>query len=87
MIAVRRSVPLLSTSRLASPLSVLLVILVVFAFLRELRATLIPGVVVPVSIVGTFAVLYVSGYSLDNLSLLPLTISTGFVVDDAIVVI
>jgi len=68
-------------------LSVLLVILVVFAFLRELRATLIPGVVVPVSIVGTFAVLYVSGYSLDNLSLLPLTISTGFVVDDAIVVI
>ena len=68
-------------------ISVLLVILVVFIFLREIRATLIPGIAVPVSIVGTFAVLYVGGYSLDNLSLMALTISTGFVVDDAIVVI
>jgi len=68
-------------------ISVLLVILVVFVFLREIRATLIPGIAVPVSIVGTFAILYVGGYSLDNLSLMALTISTGFVVDDAIVVI
>ena len=68
-------------------ISVLLVILVVFVFLREIRATLIPGIAVPVSIVGTFAILYVAGYSLDNLSLMALTISTGFVVDDAIVVI
>ena len=68
-------------------ISVLLVILVVFAFLRELRATLIPGIAVPVSIAGTFAILRLSGYSLDNLSLMALTISTGFVVDDAIVVI
>ena len=67
--------------------SVLLVILVVFVFLREIRATLIPGIAVPVSIAGTFAILYVWGYSLDNLSLMALTISTGFVVDDAIVVI
>jgi multidrug efflux pump len=68
-------------------ISVVLVILVVFVFLREIRATLIPGIAVPVSIVGTFAILYVFGYSLDNLSLMALTISTGFVVDDAIVVI
>ena len=68
-------------------ISVFLVILVVFIFLREIRATLIPGVAVPVSIAGTFAVLFVGGYSLDNLSLMALTISTGFVVDDAIVVI
>ena len=68
-------------------ISVLLVILVVFAFLREVRATLIPGIAVPLSIAGTFAILYVGGYSLDNLSLMALTISTGFVVDDAIVVI
>jgi multidrug efflux pump len=68
-------------------ISVLLVILVVFVFLREIRATLIPGIAVPVSIVGTFAILYVGGYSLDNLSLMALTVSTGFVVDDAIVVI
>ena len=68
-------------------ISVLLVILVVFVFLREIRATLIPGIAVPVSIVGTFAILYAWGYSLDNLSLMALTISTGFVVDDAIVVI
>ncbi len=68
-------------------ISVLLVILVVFVFLREVRATLIPGVAVPLSIAGTFAILYVWGFSLDNLSLMALTISTGFVVDDAIVVI
>ena len=68
-------------------ISVLLVVLVVFAFLREVRATLIPGIAVPLSIAGTFAVLYLGGYSLDNLSLMALTISTGFVVDDAIVVI
>ncbi len=68
-------------------ISVLLVVLVVFAFLRELRATLIPGIAVPLSIAGTFAILYLGGYSLDNLSLMALTISTGFVVDDAIVVI
>ena len=67
-------------------LSVLLVILVVFLFLRNWRATLIPSVAVPVSLIGTFAVMYLFGYSLDNLSLMALTISTGFVVDDAIVV-
>jgi multidrug efflux pump len=66
--------------------SVGLVILVVFLFLRNGRATLIPSVAVPVSLIGTFAVMYLLGYSLDNLSLMALTISTGFVVDDAIVV-
>src|SRR5271167_894900 len=67
-------------------ISVVLVILVVFLFLRNARATLIPSVAVPVSLIGTFAVMYMLGYSLDNLSLMALTISTGFVVDDAIVV-
>jgi multidrug efflux pump len=67
-------------------LSVILVVLVVFVFLRSVHATLIPSVAVPVSLVGTFAVMYLCGYSLDNLSLMALTISTGFVVDDAIVV-
>jgi multidrug efflux pump len=67
-------------------ISIGLVILVVFVFIRNGRATLIPGVAVPVSLVGTFAVMYLLGYSLDNLSLMALTISTGFVVDDAIVV-
>jgi multidrug efflux pump len=67
-------------------ISVALVILVVFLFLRNGRATLIPSVAVPVSLIGTFAVMYLLGYSLDNLSLMALTISTGFVVDDAIVV-
>jgi len=62
------------------------VIIVVFIFLRSPRATLIPAVAVPVSLIGTFAVMYLCGYSLDNLSLMALTISTGFVVDDAIVV-
>ena len=67
-------------------ISVLLVILVVFIFLRNGRATLIPAVAVPVSLIGTFAVMYLLDFSLDNLSLMALTISTGFVVDDAIVV-
>jgi len=67
-------------------LSVVLVILVVFVFLRSWRATIIPGVAVPVSLIGTFAAMYLLGYSLDNLSLMALTISTGFVIDDAIVV-
>jgi multidrug efflux pump len=68
-------------------ISVILVVLVVFVFLREVRATLIPSVAVPLAIVGTFAIMYLFGYSLDNLSLMALTISTGFVVDDAIVVL
>ena len=68
-------------------ISISLVILVVFLFLRNWRATVIPGVVVPISLIGTFGVMYLCGYSLDNLSLMALTISTGFVVDDAIVVI
>jgi hydrophobe/amphiphile efflux-1 (HAE1) family protein len=67
-------------------ISVLLVVLVVFAFLRSVRATLIPSVAVPLSLVATFGVMYLLDYSLDNLSLMALTISTGFVVDDAIVV-
>ncbi len=67
--------------------SIALVILVVFVFLRSPRATLIPAIVVPVALIGTFGVMYLCNYSLDNLSLLALTISTGFVVDDAIVVI
>lgn len=64
-----------------------LVVLVVFLFLRNGRATLIPAVAAPVSLIGTFAVMYLCGYSLDNLSLMALTIATGFVVDDAIVVL
>jgi hydrophobe/amphiphile efflux-1 (HAE1) family protein len=68
-------------------ISIWLVILVVFLFLREVRSTLIPTVAVPLSLLGTFAVMYLLGYTLDNLSLMALTISTGFVVDDAIVVI
>jgi multidrug efflux pump len=67
-------------------ISIGLVIVVVFVFLRNGRATLIPGVAVPASLIGTFAVMYLFGYSLDNLSLMAMTISTGFVVDDAIVV-
>ncbi|MFZ0787662.1 MAG: multidrug efflux RND transporter permease subunit [Candidatus Acidiferrales bacterium] len=68
-------------------ISIALVILVVFVFLRNVHATMIPSVAVPVSLIGTFAVMYLFGYSIDNLSLMALTISTGFVVDDAIVVI
>jgi len=68
-------------------ISIGLVILVVFVFLRNPRATLIPSVAVPVSLIGTFGIMYLWGFSIDNLSLMALTISTGFVVDDAIVVI
>ena len=68
-------------------LTIGLVVMVIFLFLRSLRATIIPSVAVPLSLVGTFGVMYVLGYSLDNLSLMALTISTGFVVDDAIVMI
>ncbi|MBV8650009.1 MAG: efflux RND transporter permease subunit, partial [Alphaproteobacteria bacterium] len=68
-------------------ISVGLVILVVFVFLRDARSTLIPSVAVPVSLVGTFGAMYLLGYSLDNLSLMALTVATGFVVDDAIVVL
>ncbi len=73
--------------QLALAISTLLVILVVFAFLRSPRATLIPSVAVPISLVGTFGIMYLLSYSIDNLSLMALTIATGFVVDDAIVVI
>jgi multidrug efflux pump len=68
-------------------LSVVLVVAVIYVFLRSLRATLIPGVAVPLSLIGTFGLMYLCGYSLNNLSLMALTISTGFVVDDAIVMI
>ena len=68
-------------------LTVGLVVMVIFLFLRNLRATIIPSVAVPLSMVGTFAVMYLLGYSLNNLTLMALTISTGFVVDDAIVMI
>jgi multidrug efflux pump len=68
-------------------IAIVLVVLVVFLFLRNWRATLVPSVAVPVSLIGTFGVMYLLGYSLDNLSLMALTISTGFVVDDAIVVL
>jgi multidrug efflux pump len=68
-------------------LTIGLVVMVIFLFLRSLSATIIPGIAVPLSLVGTFAVMYLLGYSLDNLSLMALTISTGFVVDDAIVMI
>ena len=68
-------------------LTTALVVMVIFLFLRSASATIIPGIAVPLSLVGTFAVMYLLGYSLDNLSLMALTISTGFVVDDAIVMI
>ena len=68
-------------------LTIGLVVMVIFLFLRNLYATIIPSVAVPVSLVGTFAVMYLLGYSLDNLSMMALTISTGFVVDDAIVMV
>ena len=68
-------------------ISIALVVLVVFFFLRNTWATIIPGIAVPLSLLGTFGVMYLLGYTLDNLSLMALTISTGFVVDDAIVVI
>jgi multidrug efflux pump len=68
-------------------ISVALVILVVYVFLRNGRATLIPAVAVPISLIGTFAAMYILGFSLNNLSLMALTVATGFVVDDAIVVL
>jgi multidrug efflux pump len=68
-------------------ISVVLVVLVVFLFLRNARAALIPSIVVPVSLIGTFAVMYLAGFSLNTLSLMALTISTGFVIDDAVVVL
>jgi multidrug efflux pump len=89
-VVVDRSPPIRQSLRdveLTLVISGILVILVVFAFLRNLRATAIPAVAVPVSIISTFGVMYLCGYSLDNLSLMALTIATGFVVDDAIVVI
>jgi multidrug efflux pump len=67
-------------------ISILLVVVVVYLFLRDVRTTIVPTIAVPVSLIGTFGVMYLLGYSLDNLSLMALTISTGFVVDDAIVV-
>ncbi len=68
-------------------LTIALVVLVIFLFLRSLSATVIPSIAVPLSLVGTFGVMYLLGYSLNNLTLMALTISTGFVVDDAIVMI
>ena len=68
-------------------LTVALVVMVIFLFLRSFRATIIPSVAVPLSLIGTFGVMYLAGYSLNNLTLMALTISTGFVVDDAIVMI
>ncbi|WP_159731342.1 multidrug efflux RND transporter permease subunit [Methylosinus sp. Ce-a6] len=73
--------------QLTLALTIVLVVLVIFAFLRNARATVIPSVVAPLSLFGTFGVMYVLGYSLDNLSLMALTIAVGFVVDDAIVMI
>src|SRR5439155_2117982 len=68
-------------------LTIGLVVMIIFLFLRNLYATIIPSVAVPLSLIGTFAAMYILGYSLDNLSLMSLTIATGFVVDDAIVMI
>ena len=89
-VAVDRTVTIRSSVRdveLSLLISVLLVVLVVFLFLREVWATIIPSVAVPLSLVGTFGVMWLLGYTIDNLSLMALTIATGFVVDDAIVVI
>ncbi len=83
-VVVRASVKDIETTLL---ISIFLVIMVVFVFLRTVRATIIPSIAVPMSLVGTFGVMYLLGYSLDNLSLMALAISTGFVVDDAIVVL
>jgi len=73
--------------QLAMAISIALVILVVFVFLRSVRSTLIPSVAVPISLIGTFGAMYMLGYTIDNLSLMALTVATGFVVDDAIVVV
>jgi multidrug efflux pump len=77
----------LSDTEMTLLIAVALVTMVVFLFLRSARATMIPAVAVPVSIIGTFGAMYLMGFSLDNLSLMALTVSTGFVVDDAIVVL
>src|SRR5207302_9671005 len=68
-------------------LTIALVVMVIFHFLRNVSATIIPSLAVPMSIIGTFAVMYLLGYTLDNLSLMALTLSVGFVVDDAIVML
>src|SRR5262249_55932110 len=68
-------------------LTIALVVMVIFLFLRNLSATVIPSLALPVSIIGTFAVMYLLGYTIDNLSLMALTLSVGFVVDDAIVML
>ena len=68
-------------------LSLVLVVLVIFVFLRNVRAAIIPSIVIPLSFAGTFAVMYMLGFSIDNLSLMALTLSVGFVVDDAIVML
>jgi multidrug efflux pump subunit AcrB len=89
-IAMDRTVTIRSSVRdveMSLCISILLVVLVVFLFLREVWATIIPSVAVPLSLVGTFGVMYLAGYTIDNLSLMALTVATGFVVDDAIVVI
>jgi multidrug efflux pump len=89
-VAVDRTTTIRSSVRdveISLSISVCLVVLVVFLFLREVWATVIPSVAVPLSLVGTFGVMYLLGYTIDNLSLMALTIATGFVVDDAIVVI
>ena len=89
-VAIDRSVTIRSSLHdveVSLVISVTLVTLVVFLFLRDVRATLIPSIAVPVSLIGTFAVMYLAGFSLNNLSLMALTIATGFVVDDAIVVL
>jgi len=83
-IAIRRSIQDVEFTLL---LTICLVVMVIFLFLRNISATLIPGVSVPLSIIGTFAVMYLLGYSLNNLSLMALTLSVGFVVDDAIVML
>ena len=82
-----RSAPRCTRSSVTLVIAVVLVVLVVFAFLRNVRATLVPALAVPVSLLGTFGVMYLLGYSLNNLSLMALTVATGFVVDDAIVVL
>ena len=89
-VAVDRTTTIRSSVRdveISLMISVALVVLVVFLFLREVWATIIPSIAVPLSLVGTFGVMYLVGYTIDNLSLMALTIATGFVVDDAIVVI
>jgi len=83
-VSIRRSV---SDVRFTLALTVVLVVMVIFLFLRNVTATIIPALALPVSVIGTFAGMYVMGYSIDNLSLLALTLSVGFVVDDAIVML